>query len=230
MALKNIRAVLFDFDGTLIDTESYYGRAFLQTIKRMGLDKTNNFKSDDDILNFYRFKLCGIRVDRQQVLLAETFPDTDILKLQDSVYHHDFVGLVESFGIPRKAGVNEIFEYLHGKGIRFAIASMSKRPKLLEFCGLSGIDLTNVECIIGGTDIINAKPHPEIYLKCMEQLGVSPDETVVVEDSTVGALSGINAGCKTVIVRDFAPLTPEICDLAYKVLEKDCLIQLKGIL
>jgi beta-phosphoglucomutase-like phosphatase (HAD superfamily) len=228
--IGGIRAVLFDFDGTLVNTEVLvYVQAFLSAVKQMGLEKANGFMCDQDIINFYRFKLCGVRRDRQSPALERAFPGADITALHKYFYDNS-ITIAKAVGVQRKAGVNEIFEYLHNKGIKIAIASMSKRPKLYEFCKIAGIDLTNVACIIGGTDIKNAKPHPEIYLKSMETLGVTPNETVVVEDSSIGAWAGVNAGCKTILVRDFAPVTPEIGRVIYKILNKDCLIQLKELL
>jgi HAD superfamily hydrolase (TIGR01509 family) len=228
--LQGIRAVIFDFDGTLVNTEALYAQSFLNAVKKMGLDKTNDFECDADIINFYCSKMCGIRRENQRKLLSAIFPDTNIAEFQNTVYDSDFDELVRTVGIPAKSGVNEIFEYLRQKGIKIAIASMSKRQKIIEFCAMAGIDLVNVVHIIGGTEVENAKPHPEIYLKCMAALDAAPNETVVVEDAPVGALAGINSGCKTIIVPDLAPIPPEIKDAAYKVLEKDCLIQLKELL
>lgn len=230
MRLGGIRAVLFDFDGTLVNTETLYARSFVSAVKKMGLDKSAGFKTEKDIINCYRFKMCGVRRENQRALLSAIFPGIDVAEFQDKTYDGGFDKLVAEAGINAKPGVGEVFEYLHGKGIAVGIASMSKREKIERFCKMAGIPLDNVSIIIGGDGIANAKPNPEIYVKCMERLGVAPHETVVVEDSNVGAWAGVNAGCHTVVIRDMAPLSPETGRAVDKILKKDCLIKLKGLI
>jgi beta-phosphoglucomutase-like phosphatase (HAD superfamily) len=224
-----ISAVIFDFDGTLVDTEFIYARFFLQMAKEFGIDRANGFECDDDVIGFYRYVMCGVRWENQNKMLAQIFPGFDVKKYE-TVYREKVGGFLHEWGTRQKPGVPEIFEYLMNRGIKVAIASMTRKEKIKQICETAGIDLSKIECIFGGLDITNAKPDPEIYIKCMEALGVTPAETVVVEDSSVGALAGLAAGCRTVVVRDFAPITPEVEEKAFAVLEKDCLIKLKTLL
>jgi beta-phosphoglucomutase-like phosphatase (HAD superfamily) len=218
--MNKISAVIFDFDGTLVDTEKCYAIAFAYTAEELGLDKG---------AWFYCCNLGGIRWGEQKNLLLQFFPDIDI-NYYEECFHRNIDRVFAELGVARKAGVAEVLDYIKSKNLKIGIASMSKKETIEDSCIKAGIDMSKIDYIFGGDDIKNAKPNPEVYLRSMEKLEVSPSETIIVEDSLVGAIAGISSGARTVIVCDVQPIPREVADKAYCVFEKNCLIKLKTLL
>jgi HAD superfamily hydrolase (TIGR01509 family) len=221
--MRKILTVIFDFDGTLADTEKLYAQTFVNIVKEM------NVNVPGDPFDFYCGKMCGLRWPEMMLFFKEAFPDVDTDEYEKRFFSY-YNKLVEQFGIGKKPGADEIIDYLRSKNIKIGIASMSRRIRIIEKCRSAGIDINKIDVIFGGTDVKEAKPNPEVYLRCMEELGASPDETIIVEDSSVGAMAGINAGARVVVVRDLATVTEEVYEKSYRVFGKGCLIQLKTLL
>ena len=108
---------------------------------------------------------------------------------------------IDREGIERKPGVLELLKRLKQEGMTTAIATatdLERTGKYLKMTGLEGY----FDRLISATQVKEGKPSPDIYLYACEQLGVSPEDCIAVEDSPNGVLSAYRAGCKVVMVPD----------------------------
>lgn len=194
-----IRAVIFDMDGTVFDTERVYRDIWVSEGKRF-----------------------GITVD-----LAEDFPHIAGVSREVNVAYwkqkhgKDFPG--EAFHrawwdgaaraleheVPLCAGVPKILGELRDMGCKLAIASSSPKERVERYLRVSGCT-DYFDVIVSGERVKKGKPAPDIFLLAAEELGVEPAHCVVAEDAPFGVLGGLNAGMRTVMVPDFLPCPPEL--------------------
>ena len=202
-----IKAVIFDVDGTLLDTERIYMKAWKEAAAEAGyvmpdsvLQKTRAVNTKDAARIFEEeigngFSYQAVRPIR--VRIAE-----EIIKRESPIL---------------KPGVLELLAFLEGKGIRLSVASSTNQQGTREHLAESRI-LDRFEVGVGGDMVTNGKPHPDIFLKAAEALGAAPEECIVVEDSPAGIRAARAAGMKAVLVPDQAAITQEIIDMADVVL------------
>lgn len=202
-----IKAVIFDVDGTLLDTERIYMKAWKEAAAEAGyvmpdsvLQKTRAVNTKDAARIFEEeigngFSYQAVRPIR--VRIAE-----EIIKRESPIL---------------KPGVLELLAFLEEKGIRLSVASSTNQQSTREHLAESRI-LDRFEVVVGGDMVTNGKPHPDIFLKAAEALRVAPEECIVVEDSPTGIRAAYAAGMKAVLVPDQAAITQEIIDMADVVL------------
>jgi HAD superfamily hydrolase (TIGR01509 family) len=175
-----VRAVIFDMDGVLVETEEYYFNRRMAFLKEKNIDPLNKRMEDyiglDNKSTWYR-------------MTGET-------SLKKGLYE-EYISFREShptqFEPLLREDVPSVFEHLTKAGIRIAIASSSARKdieSMLEQCNLYKF----IDCYLSGEDCKNTKPHPDIYLKTLRELALTKEECVVVEDSTVGIRAAKEAG------------------------------------
>lgn len=202
-----IKAVIFDVDGTLLDTERIYMKAWKEAAAEAGfvmpdsvLQKTRAVNTKDAARIFEEeigngFSYQAVRPIR--VRIAE-----EIIRRESPIL---------------KPGVLELLAFLEEKGIRLAVASSTNQQGTREHLAESRI-LDRFEVVVGGDMVTNGKPHPDIFLKAAEALGTAPEACIVVEDSPAGIRAAHAAGMKAVLVPDQAAITQEIIDMADVVL------------
>ncbi|MCW4021652.1 MAG: HAD family phosphatase [Candidatus Bathyarchaeota archaeon] len=184
-----VKAVIFDWDGTLADTRKAVVQSFQTVLTKAGCTVTKEFierlmgvGTKKTILEAY--KQCNIRIN------VETLDNLskEKVKIQAELTH-----LVQVFD-----GVTKLLDALQTK-TKLAVATMSGRQvidKTLTEKNLEGY----FETIISADDISNPKPNPEIFLKTAKTLGVLPKDCVVVEDSIFGVKAAKDAKMKCIAV------------------------------
>jgi len=203
-----IKAVLFDMDGTLIDTEKYYRIFWPMAMKEFGYDLT-----DEQVLSM---RSLG-RPFAPKQLKAWFGEELDYLAIKErrKVLMEE---CLEKNGIEVKKGAFEILAFLKEKGVKTAIATatdLERTGKYLKKTGLEG----HFDQIISATMVAEGKPSPDIYQYACKQLGLEPKECLAVEDSPNGVLSAYRAGCKVVLIPDQTAPEEEIQDKVYAILE-----------
>lgn len=166
-----IRAIITDFDGTLVDTfEANYQAYDLA------------FKSNSLTISKEQYRACfGLRFDAfmHQIGVDDEKLKTSIRKEKARIYPNCFDSL-----IPNMTLISFIRK-MKQSGVKTAIASTAQKENLMNV--LNYLYLADLfDEIIAGTGVKKGKPDPEIYLKAMEVLGVSPEETLIFEDTEVG--------------------------------------------
>lgn len=119
-------------------------------------------------------------------------------------------------GVPVKAGLLRLLDLLEERQIPRAVATSTDRAKAEEILRMAGV-AKRFSVIIGGDDIANGKPAPDIFLAAALQLGVEPGLCMVLEDSESGTRAAHAAGMIPVVVPDLRELPPEVATLAYGV-------------
>jgi HAD superfamily hydrolase (TIGR01509 family) len=179
------KAVLWDMDGTLIDSEPHWMRSERELAAKhdavwseedgkalVGLSLTASSK-------IYKDKL-GLEITSEEIIEEWTTSVTDGLK-QEIIW---------------RPGAKELLKDLRRRGIKTALVTMSLRSMALQV--VDAIDFEAFDVVVAGDDVIHGKPHAEPYLKAAQLLGVHPAECVAFEDSISGILSAEAAGTKAV--------------------------------
>jgi mannitol-1-/sugar-/sorbitol-6-phosphatase len=178
-------AVLFDMDGTLVDSKICVERIMGRWARKHGLDP--------------EFVVQAAHGRRTIDSIRETAPH---LNVEEEAKAIDAEELVEREGIVEVRGARNLLCRL--KSHQWAIVTSASRALATFRLGCAGLPLPQV--LISGDDVANGKPDPEGYLKAANHLRVSPARCVVVEDTPVGILAGRNAGMNILaLTTTFAP-------------------------
>jgi len=181
------RAVLWDMDGTLIDSEEFHWISWRDTMAREGIPITH-----EQFLSSF-----GQRNDSilPQWLGAASTPER-IAKLssaKEELYRH----LVRKDGILPLPGVASWVHRLHERGWLQAIASAAPRENINVI--LEALAITHLfQGIVSAEDVGRGKPDPEVYLTAASRVGVSPDRCIVVEDAIAGIEGARRAGMRSI--------------------------------
>lgn len=180
-----VKAIITDFDGTLVDTFEANLRAYQKAFQEVGLNLTAE-----------RYRECfGYRYDRfmQEMGVTDKTIADSIKELKKKYYPEYFEYLKPNIALINLiAGIKKM-------GGKTAIASTARKENLMNVISYLGI-AHHFDLIFAGVDVKKGKPDPEIYLKSMAALGVTPDETVIFEDSQVGIDAAKASGASYMIV------------------------------
>jgi len=180
-----IKAVLFDMDGLMFDTESAYSVVQEKMSAKRGKVFTTDIKTT----------LMGKRAHEVMEQLNQFWSNnennSDLLKEQDIELIYLYKSVVEKL-----SGLDSLIDFLNKNRIRKCIGTSSRR--FLVDILLKKHDLEQeFECIVSGDEVKRGKPDPEIYATCVRQLALPPQSCLVLEDSLNGVTSGNSAGCHT---------------------------------
>ena len=181
------RAVLWDMDGTLIDSEQLHWIAWRNTMASESIPITR-----EQFLSSF-----GQRNDSiiPQWLGAASTPERieRIANAKEELYRH----LVRRDGISPLPGVEHWLHRLHREGWQQAIASAAPRANIDAI--LEALSATRIfQAIVSAEDVHRGKPDPEVYLTAGARVGVSPDRCIVVEDAVAGVQGARSAGMKSI--------------------------------
>ena len=211
------KAVVFDMDGVLFDTERLFMEAGTQLLMEKGIENAEGAVMGCIGLNIRDTKALFLKV------CGEDFPFEEYHKKCGDLVKNK----IEKEGLPLKRGVRELLTYLKEAGYRIALASSTSRSGVLKHLDRAGLR-KYFEIVIGGDMIEHGKPEPDIYLKACEGLGVNPKESYAIEDSANGIRSAHAAGLKTIMVPDLIAPTSELERLLYA--KYDSLLDVKEML
>ena len=203
---KNVKAIVFDMDGVLLDSESVCDEIWILLADKMGLP--------DIQAAIVENRGCSER-QMAKNLIARYGKGFDCPKFF-SDFSEIFRQVEFSKGIPLLPQVKETLEYLKEKGYRLALATSTGRATAAR--QLKAVKIFDYfEACAFGDEIERSKPAPDIYLKAACDLGVEPKLCVGVEDSPNGIKSVAAAGFKAVMVPDRIEPSDEIKSLCWKI-------------
>ncbi|MBQ8014322.1 MAG: HAD family phosphatase [Treponema sp.] len=204
--MKKIKAVLFDMDGVLLDTESVCKICWERAADEY------NLKNIDEI-----FLQCVGRSRADTTRLLQKYLDgekeAESFRERTSVL---FDVVWKEKGLEKMPFVSECLESLRKAGFRLAVVSSTRKVRVFPQLKDAGI-FDYFETFTTGDMVTRSKPDPEIYLKAASSLGLSPDECAAIEDSPNGVRSAVNAGIKCIMVPDLIPADDEMREKAWKI-------------
>ncbi len=202
---QNIKAILFDMDGTLIDSEALHFHNLVDICKGYGYEFTA--KDDDKFLGTsMAYIFDNIRQNFTKPVSFEQFKQNNISLFEKHVEQkHLFQGVVN------------ILDYLYAKKIPLCVVTNGEE-KAAEVALTKTKIWDYFDKVITATDVKNAKPHPEPYLQAAEFLKIDIKDCMVIEDSPAGVEAGIKAGAYVVAVTTSVP--SEKLKAAHKIVEK----------
>ena len=194
-----IKGVLFDMDGTMLDTEPISMACWRKSAAHFDIT------IDDELMNnFFGKNLSGI-----EVILREAFGiDEEAVKIVEGrqVYYRAHLG---EFGAPIKKGLIELLEYLKEKDIPRVVCTSTDKvtgENVLKKVGV--YDYFND--FVYGDMVTRTKPDPQGFLMAAEFIGVDPKECLVIEDSPNGVLAGAASGGHVIFIEDKISLPEEV--------------------
>lgn len=201
--MQYLKALIFDIDGTLSDTERDGHRiAFNQAFKEAGLDWHWTINTYGKLLEVTGGKE---RIHHFINKFQPAFDPPDslnefILKLHKTKTRH-FISLLKSGAIPLRPGVERVLKEARSEGLRLAIATTTTPENvttlLTATLGKDSIDWFDV--IAAGDVVPGKKPAPDIYLCALKHMDLNADDCIAFEDSENGLLSSTGAGIKTIV-------------------------------
>ncbi len=217
-----IKAVIFDMDGLMIDSERVTFEEYQNVLKEMNLTMS---------VEFYK-SLLGKPIrdiyQRFYDVYGNDFPIVDVINKVHEYMEKRFI----KEGVPVKKGLIELLQYLKDNNYKTIVATSSHRNRVDQILSLAGIT-TYFNDSICGDEVTKGKPNPEVFLKSCEKLGVDTNEAIVLEDSEAGIQAAYSANIPVICIPDmkypedhFASKTTEILDSLDQVIhflkDKNC--------
>ena len=177
-------AVLWDMDGTLVDTEPYWMAVETDLVESYGGTWTHQDATQligSNLLESGRvLRRAGVDLEPQQIVDLLTDRVTERLG---------------THGVPFRPGARELLAALRAQGIPTALVTMSLRRMALDVVAL--IDFPAFDLVVAGDDVERPKPFPDPYLTAAAQLGIDIVDAVIIEDSPTGVTAGAASGAVT---------------------------------
>lgn len=195
MALK---AILFDVDGTLAETEMAHLDAFNRAFADWGLPWKWTRDDYAELLSVTggreRIKYF---VESRGVSVPSGFDAAALHNHKTQLYNESFA----QKGVPLRKGIERLIHQARDAGVKIAIATTTSRPNVdsLLASTLGQQSIAWFSTFACGEDVARKKPSPEVYQVCLERLGIQPEEAVAMEDSINGLKSAVQAGIPTII-------------------------------
>ncbi|MDY2777741.1 MAG: HAD family phosphatase [Collinsella sp.] len=181
-----LRAVLFDNDGVLVDTEWFYNRRRVAYLRTQGFvfDEIPDLSGSDEVSVWEHF-----------------VPDDPVRRRQ---LKEGYASYMEEHPVPYDELLNRdagpVMAELRSRGVMCAIASSGRLEMIQQMVDAAQIE-DMLDLKLSAHDCGAFKPDPDVYLRAMELLGVSPDECLVIEDSPLGIEAGVRSGARTLALR-----------------------------
>jgi len=202
-----LRAVVFDMDGVLVDSEPIIRYAAQKAAVPFGYTLSDELYAD-------LLGLPGAQVEAALLkAFGANFPLADYQRCFEQLYRED----VAAHGIRSKPGVPELLAALRAREVPVAVATSTHGGSARAALAAAGL-LDYLPIRITGEQVTAGKPAPDIFLRAADALGVAAAQCIAIEDSEVGARAAVGAGMWTLMVPDLKPPSVELAALVREIL------------
>lgn len=184
-----LKGAIFDMDGTITDTERLYRDTWLELAVQYGQEPSIPFTK----------AVCGSNGQEMMNIISRFYPTIDAESFMNDCYAT--VNRKVENEVPIKEGVREALELFKSKGIKMAVASSSAHDQIEKNMKKSNL-FEYFDAFVGGDEVEHSKPHPEIFHKSAERLGLKAEECYIFEDGMNGLRSGLASGGKVFMMVD----------------------------
>lgn len=203
-----IKAVLFDMDGLMVDTESLSTEAFINSAKAQGYNMTK--EETLKVLGFTKANIYQFWIDYFQGT------NVDGKKLVDD--HYEYIeNVLYTVGPEKMPYVEELLKYLKENNYKIAVASSSDTADIKNNLEKTKLE-KYIDEIVSGAEVENGKPAPDVFLLAAKRLGVDPKDCLILEDSKAGIKAGKASGAMVFMVPDMYTVDKECEDTADRIL------------
>lgn len=203
-----IKAVLFDMDGLMVDTESLSTEAFINSAKVQGYNMTK--EETLKVLGFTKANIYQFWIDYFQGT------NVDGKKLVDD--HYEYIeNVLYTVGPEKMPYVEELLKYLRENNYKIAVASSSDTADIKNNLEKTKLE-KYIDEIASGAEVENGKPAPDVFLLAAERLDVDPKDCLILEDSKAGIKAGKASGAMVFMVPDMFTVDKECEDTADRIL------------
>lgn len=204
----SIKAVIFDLDGTILDTEKLLVKYWCMSANEFGFPMEK----------YHALQLRSLAKKYAESLLKEWFGENcDYMTLRNRrmelMNEH-----IAKYGLEVKKGIKELLIYLGENGYKRAVATATDLTRAGNYLKSVGL-FDYFDDIISAHQVENGKPKPDVYLYAVSQLGMKPEECIAVEDSPNGVISACDAGCHTIMIPDLTYPDEELKERLFAVCE-----------
>lgn len=189
--LKPVRAIIFDMDGLMFDTERLMFEMWNRACEGTGYTISAELFAST----------VGVSAEGTRELLLEglgqDFPYDSLRERRISIERT----ILEERGVPEKKGLRELLDFASSRSLKVAVGTSTDSRRALPLLRRSGL-YGRFHALVCGDQVRACKPEPDIYLAVMEKLGVNPAECLVLEDSEAGIEAAFRAGALPVMIPD----------------------------
>lgn len=188
--LKDKEAVIFDLDGSLVDSMWMWREIDIEYLGRFGIPLPEKLQADIE----------GMSFSETAVYFKDRFALPDSLE-QIKADWNRMAWDKYTYEVPLKPGIKEFLQGCKEHHIKLGIATSNSRELVDNIAKVHGLD-DDFDCIMTGCEVSKGKPAPDIYLAVAKRLGVTPEKCLVFEDIVPGIMAGKNAGMQVCAVED----------------------------
>ena len=203
-----IKAIIFDMDGLMIDSERVTFECYQERLKDM------NLTMDEEFYKTLLGKPIKGIYQRFYDVYGNDFPIENVI--QD--VHQLMAERFETEGVPAKKGLVELLHYLKDNNYKTIVATSSNRDRVDKILAQAKITEFFDDSICGD-EVTKGKPNPEVFLKSCQKLGVNVDEAIVLEDSEAGIQASYDANIKVICIPDMKYPEKQYEEKTFKILK-----------
>lgn len=185
------KAIIFDMDGVLVDSEPFYLNSFQEFIE----------KHHGNVIPSVLHAIAGASAKQTWIYVSQMWPEPITPENVRKIYKQEYT----DFQIPYKEalfpGIQMMLSELKQMGFCLALASSSSEEAIKKMLAETNLE-SYFSCLVSGKWFKDSKPNPAIYLHTLKLLDLTPEECIAVEDSTYGIQAAKNAGIQVIAVKD----------------------------
>ncbi|MCA9945873.1 MAG: HAD family phosphatase [Ardenticatenaceae bacterium] len=202
--MSQLKAIVFDMDGLMVDSEPLSQQAWDEYLRPYG------HKLSEEIVE----NIIGLRADISTPYIKELFnlpePVPTIISKRAAIYSQ-----IRANGVPTMPGLQPLHAEIARRNIPWGVATSSPRAHAVEILHQLGLQ-DRCQAITAGDEVKQGKPNPEIYLLAAERLGIAPQDCLALEDSGPGSRAAVTAGMTVIAIPNRQTKTADFSHVHYR--------------